>query len=471
MGKYGIGARVRDNDGDEGVIVGKRKGERKVRYDGMTGGRSWLNGEALWWDKSSLTPIADNDDAPAAQEPASQPKFKVGDRVRNVSEGRYVDFNIGACGTIVECIDQHGFDVKCEDTGWTGHFFRYGIELVANTTPEWQPKVGDRVRFTGECLTDWWFGPHTEHKEGVVSAENGPDSYAFDVMVEGESVRAHVDIAHIEPLPVSAEAQGASDEWVPEVGQRVRLKDVNHVEEWGKAGECGTVVSVCIEDKDAQVQFDESGAWWAAMNNLGPVTEPAPLTVEAGKFYRTRDGRKVGPVERRQEGYSGDYPWTDRPSNPGPAHTWQDDGYMFFTGSVDDGDLVAEWVDEPVAAAPAKPAPSPKFKVGDHIKVKDGTLTGVIHARNSAGAMSFIMDGDTVPGPQFWYDDELVLLSRPSFIVCKLNSNGKPLPNRRPRVHATKRVASAEAQRLAGIYGGEFAVYERVDSWGGAATV
>lgn len=31
MGRFGIGARVRDTDGDEGVIVDKRKGERATR--------------------------------------------------------------------------------------------------------------------------------------------------------------------------------------------------------------------------------------------------------------------------------------------------------------------------------------------------------------------------------------------------------------------------------------------------------
>lgn len=34
MGKFGIGARVRDTDGGEGVVTGKRKGEREVVFDG-----------------------------------------------------------------------------------------------------------------------------------------------------------------------------------------------------------------------------------------------------------------------------------------------------------------------------------------------------------------------------------------------------------------------------------------------------
>lgn len=60
--------------------------------------------------------------------------------------------------------------------------------------------------------------------------------------------------------------------------------------------------------------------------------------IEAGKFYRTRDGRKVGPMED-----SGDslYPWKDG------ENAWMKDGH-FLTRSIESADdLVSEWVDEP----------------------------------------------------------------------------------------------------------------------------
>ena len=53
MGRFGIGARVRDEDGDEGVIIDKRKGEREVRYTD-------INNLALWMPKYRLTAIGPN---------------------------------------------------------------------------------------------------------------------------------------------------------------------------------------------------------------------------------------------------------------------------------------------------------------------------------------------------------------------------------------------------------------------------
>lgn len=79
MGKYGIGARVRDEDGDEGVVVDKRKGERLV---GEYGGK-YTDGFTMWWDKAQLTPVLA--EGPAEASPISAEKgevaFSVGDRV------------------------------------------------------------------------------------------------------------------------------------------------------------------------------------------------------------------------------------------------------------------------------------------------------------------------------------------------------------------------------------------------------
>src|SRR5690606_16382591 len=94
----------------------------------------------------------------------------------------------------------------------------------------------------------------------------------------------------LEPLPVAAEAQPAGDEpggdeWVPEVGQRVN---------WTRARDCwqGAIVEEIKGDHLPWpfILRDPRGLTGAfPLNEL----EPAPLTIEAGKHYRTRDGRKV----------------------------------------------------------------------------------------------------------------------------------------------------------------------------------
>lgn len=66
------------------------------------------------------------------------------------------------------------------------------------------------------------------------------------------------------------------------------------------------------------------------------------MQIEEGKFYRTRDGRKVGPAMHRAHSW---YPWVCDLGN-GIISTYTDGGYR-IQGEVDSLDLVAEWVDAP----------------------------------------------------------------------------------------------------------------------------
>lgn len=107
----------------------------------------------------------------------------------------------------------------------------------------------------------------------------------------------------------------------------------------------------------------------------------AALTIEAGKFYKTRDGRKVGPVYRGWEdnehwpfkstSHKGMYYKKDGFSCPGNAHDHKDDD-----------DLVAEWIDEPTPIAETigidltPPAPP---QVGDDVLIF-GTIAGINHS-------------------------------------------------------------------------------------------
>ncbi|ABF71328.1 p074 [Rhizobium phage 16-3] len=228
-------------------------------------------------------------------------KFKVGDRVRATVDSAY-SVRKGDIYTVTEILDERTIRFRKSDgtiDGWDSNNF----ELVEQP---WRPKVGDRVRFTDECKEYWWFGPHTENKEGVVSLDRGAD-YDFDdgrFEVRTSDSFGIVGLKHIEPLPVAAEAQPA-------------------------------------------------------------------LQVIEGKFYKTRDGRKVGPIRQR-----GDYYIAD-------GWHYNESGECCYLGESGkdvhpDHDIIAEWVDEPAVpsdtvavAATASNDNEPKSTTGFTIPLVD----------------------------------------------------------------------------------------------------
>ncbi len=187
------------------------------------------------------------------------------------------------------------------------------------------------------------------------------------------------------------------------------------------------------------------------------------LKIEAGKFYRTRDRRKVGPMGRGA--FGGFY---DR-SSLVTRQRWNNDG-SFIEGRFGKLDLVAEWTDAPVAEQPVA-----KFNVGDRVRVtttRHGTnqygKTGVIrNDRYLGGDLTIEITYDDPLGPSGlsynqYSESDLELLppkEKPTAIVC-LIEDGQPKPAERPHVHATEAAASIEAKRLAGVHKGKkFGVY------------
>jgi hypothetical protein len=66
------------------------------------------------------------------------------------------------------------------------------------------------------------------------------------------------------------------------------------------------------------------------------------MKIEEGKFYRTRDGRKVGPMTYNLK--ESIFPWMCESSR----QTFRKDGYFCLSGDHE-LDLVAEWTEEPAA--------------------------------------------------------------------------------------------------------------------------
>ncbi len=197
----------------------------------------------------------------------------------------------------------------------------------------------------------------------------------------------------LDPVNDNAEPEGVAA-WTPKVGDRVRLKrdSRNGFGDTTAVIKAGEEVTITGEMDDGLLTMAESEGWvgyktntsyWVRSDDIEPI--PATLTIEAGKFYRTRDGRKVGPMEVTE------IPWTDIHGDTS-AFVGRFDGHkdhytakgLWLTRYGEDRpeDLVAQWVEptawqaateepEPVAVAEATVTPEPRFKVGQKVRCVD----------------------------------------------------------------------------------------------------
>lgn len=70
------------------------------------------------------------------------------------------------------------------------------------------------------------------------------------------------------------------------------------------------------------------------------------MQIESGKYYLTRDGRKVGPMSKK--GISS-YPWSAPWLDGALGVFWSDNG---DSDETTNNDLIAEWQDEPTTDEP-----------------------------------------------------------------------------------------------------------------------
>jgi hypothetical protein len=75
------------------------------------------------------------------------------------------------------------------------------------------------------------------------------------------------------------------------------------------------------------------------------------LKLETGKFYKTRDGQKVGPMLFRRD--CDDYA-VDGFEGPYGNAWWSENGIRGGMGDIHDGDIVAEWKESPVRTVTRK---------------------------------------------------------------------------------------------------------------------
>lgn len=70
------------------------------------------------------------------------------------------------------------------------------------------------------------------------------------------------------------------------------------------------------------------------------ATGKPAFTIEVGKFYRSRDGRKFGPIDHNGFGIYG------APELPG---YWYENGLSYSDNTHSLTDLIAEWINEPAS--------------------------------------------------------------------------------------------------------------------------
>lgn len=268
------------------------------------------------------------------------------------------------------------------------------------------------------------------------------------------------------------------------IGDRVRVlpRNVNlpHSGHGVQKGETFTVRRLRGDDSD---NLDtELWSFYSHEVGLAHAADPEPLPVaalqpalklEAGHFYKTRDGRKVGPM-RDDRGILG-YRWEGH----GSGQFYKDHG------AADDGkeyDLIAEWHDtSPVSAqvdaiaeeyGPAvnDNAAKPKFKVGDrvvaHNYLKEGDCYGTIdsispcrgrvHASNwTIGVRRGDLPADRIELADAPWSGCAAGKTPKTPAIVALIENGQPKPSSVPHVHTDQVAAEREAKRLASIHKGQ----------------
>lgn len=253
------------------------------------------------------------------------------------------------------------------------------------------------------------------------------------------------------------------------VGDRVRvLRDGYGYAERGHEGTVAKVdnYNVGVEmDYPFEVGHGVTGLRW---NFFKPDEEleliksiyAQPLTIEAGRFYKTRDGRKVGPMVSGANIYDKEYPFTVDHYFAQSGKAWRADGTFDPYHKPHPADLVAEWVE---------PAAEQRFKVGDRVRFRDDYNSP---ARGKEAMVVAVTDfGVRVDkGGRFGVSTEqpkdlcMVSPAKPSSTsIVALIENGQPKPSVRPFVHTSRDAAEAEAARLAGKHPGKsFGVFELV---------
>ncbi|MBO9108938.1 hypothetical protein J5288_09495 [Agrobacterium sp. S2/73] len=300
----------------------------------------------------------------------------------------------------------------------------------------------------------------------VIDNRGAPTDYKKDDVCQVTAVRDDLVFSNKKPGMFAKRFEP----WQPRVGERVRYCGKSAVyserELVGLEGEVtelnGNLVNVKW-DKTIVDGIRTGGAKY--IENLEPnlsTETPAKsvtLKIEAGKFYKTRDGRKVGPMVE-DKWHDRRYGWTvAHEFNAEYGKAWRGDGTFHpDVGTQHGADLIAEWIDEPAAKA-SNDNTTPKFKVGDIVKRSRGFMPHqrlrITKAEGERYSVEWLVGGPGSIDTWRGYEFELVTPAPTPISIVALIESGLPKPSSTPHVHTSTGAAEKEAKRLAAKYKGQ----------------
>ncbi len=252
--------------------------------------------------------------------------------------------------------------------------------------------------------------------------------------------------------------------WQPRIGEPVKVTGNDQWAGDGEVTELRKAGIIIVTMKTGKFAGRRGGFYIRELEPVLAAATPATLKIEEGKFYKTRDGRKVGPAF-----VSGNIATFGSRSNHASA-VWSDDGRSSYRGdktSLKDNDIVAEWIDAPEAKAnPSNDNSQPKFKVGDRVKIVsnsresylDKSIGSFFTIKTKDGPNNTGWSGPSEENPYWWpaQDLELANITSPTTTaIVALIEYGQPKPSSTPHVHASTGAAEKEAKRLAAKYKGK----------------
>ncbi|SKA20192.1 hypothetical protein [Consotaella salsifontis] len=330
--------------------------------------------------------------------------------------------------------------------------------------------VGAKVKFTDECSSSWFFGPHTDHKDGVISVvcdEGSGINYGVDIA----GMIGWVDDKHIDVVdPFVGWDKGPDHAF--KIGDRVRLTADNGG--FGAEGDEGEVVDI-TQSGILLVRFDREirgdGKWYVMPRIAAPVlasdgATSGGTTFRVGDRVKSRDGDPTDAVGTVVEVDYSSYlisfdGWTGGHSGGGKTPDYS--GWWLPASRLDRAPANDNEPTDPAVSA---------FRVGMKIRAKDsdwcnGYVAGdVLTITRVNGDCAFFRDNDgderLVYNEIFDIVDDDAAAISPVWIVAKMDGT-QPKPSLHPCVHPSKSAAEAEASRLANVIkGAEFAVFEMV---------
>ncbi|WP_312412037.1 hypothetical protein, partial [Shinella sp.] len=229
-------------------------------------------------------------------------KFKIGDRVRAISTSGGGGVQKGDVFIVTKSDDDYlsFFNHRVgQSDGWGASYFEHALTI----TP----------------------GNHYRTRSGKPTGRVTVGDTGFEAVVDGK-VRIY-DAA-------GGHVHGDADldiveAWVPRVGERVVVTYGNGWDGEGLVDHIADAKNNIIVELETGERAGFRGGFTSSQVEPLPVAAPQPaaaLKIEAGKFYRTRDGRKVGPMIRQPDSFE----WYD--TKPKYDHGWYDNGLVCGRG-------------------------------------------------------------------------------------------------------------------------------------------